>query len=178
MQTSDDWCMTIVSDGPEKDTLQRLIERSRRGELERVRYYSLSQRYNDWGHTPREFGMLQSESKYTIMSGFDNYYVPTFIETFKRYALAYKQPEMIFCNFILSHQRDGVPYTLIESEPKVGYIDIGSFATKTQTLKRLGFKSRAYAADGELAVRILKYVKDNEINSGCVKINQTLYVHN
>jgi glycosyltransferase involved in cell wall biosynthesis len=172
-QDSDNWNITVVSDGHD-DNLSKFVERYQQ---DNIAFYVLHKRYNDWGHTPREYGIYQSDCEYTIMTGFDNYYVPTFIKEFDNATKIFPNVDMVFCDFVLNHIRDGLPYNgHIESKLEVNFIDIGNFATKTSLLKEVGFKWRNFAADWSL-VEELK-IKIPERNGNVVKIPQTLYVHN
>ena len=84
---------------------------------------------------------------------------------------------MIFCDFVLDHPRHGRGYNgHINSKLEVGFIDIGSFATRTSLLKEVGFKWRNYAADWSLVQHLMVQIENR--NSNIVKIPQTLYVHN
>ena len=60
------------------------------------------------------------------------------------------------------------------SFPKTSLIDMGSFIVKSDLLKKLGFQSKVFAADGILVETILKSYPDMKL----FKINQTLFVHN
>ncbi len=174
-QTLDEWAMTVVSDGPADIEYNRVIERY--SDINNISFHCMDKRYNDWGHTPREYGLYQGDSEWTIMTGYDNYYVPTFIEEFTRVSKTTNNCEFIFCDFILNHLRDGIPYNkYINSKLEVGEIDIGNFAVKTSTLREVGFTFREFAADWEL-VKALRSVIFNK-QGNVVKLNQTLYVHN
>lgn len=172
-QTDNNWQLTIVSDGKEPET-EQIISKY---DYDNISYYHMNHRHNDWGHTPREFGLVQSNSEWTILTGFDNYYVPTFIEQFKKAASSNHTVDMIFCDFILNHIRDGYPYNgYINSKLEVNYIDIGNFATRTSLLKEVGFKWRNYAADWTLVQHLMTQIENR--NTVIVKIPQTLYIHN
>jgi len=173
-QTCQDYHISIVSDGPEPETAVQL---EKYYDIENFSYYQLDKRYNDWGHTPREFGMYQSDCEFTLMSGYDNYYVPTFIHEFRRAARLADNVKFIYCNMAHNHVIRGSPYNgHIDSILKCGRIDIGNFATNTDLLKIVGYKSRAYAADWDLVESLIPYIFLPENN--VVKIPQTLYVHN
>lgn len=172
-QTCDDYHITIVSDGPEPETEKNL---SKYFNYKNFSYFCLDKRYNDFGHTPREFGLHQSECKYTIMTGFDNYYVPTFIEQFDTVDRNTPNVGFIYCDFLLDHPRGGVCYTRVDAEIKVSCIDIGCFATLTSLAKKIGFKFRSYAADWEFVSATVSELKEQKLNT--IKIPQTLYVHN
>jgi glycosyltransferase involved in cell wall biosynthesis len=173
-QTCDNYHITIVSDGPEPDTVKQL---SKYFDYPNFSYYSLEKRYNDFGHTPREFGLLQSNCKYTIMTGFDNYYVPIFIERFNEVDLKTSDAGFIFCDFVLDHIREGKRYNkYFNAEIKSSCIDIGCFATLTTIAKQIGFKFRSYAADWEFVEAAIPELKKQKLN--ILKIPQTLYIHN
>lgn len=173
-QTCDNYHITIVSDGPEPDTVKQL---SKYFDYPNFSYYSLEKRYNDFGHTPREFGLLQSNCKYTIMTGFDNYYVPIFIERFNEVDLKTPDAGFIFCDFVLDHIRQGKRYNkYFNAEIKSSCIDIGCFATLTTIAKQIGFKFRSYAADWEFVEAAIPELKKQKLN--ILKIPQTLYIHN
>ena len=172
-QTSNNWNITVVFDGVD-DKLQQFVDRYPQ---DNISFHVLHDRYNDWGHTPREYGIYQSDCEYTIMTGFDNYYVPTFIEEFDKATNSFESVDMVFCDFVLNHLRDGIPYNgYIKSKLEVNYIDIGNFATKTSLLNDVGFKWRNFAADWSLVEELKKVISSRE--GVVVKIPQTLYVHN
>ena len=173
-QTCDNYHITIVSDGPEPETENQLLKYF---DYKNFSYYSLDKRYNDFGHTPREFGLLQSNCKYTIMTGFDNYYVPIFIERFNDVDNKTENTGFIFCDFLLDHIRDGKRYNnYLNAEMKSSCIDIGCFATLTTIAKKVGFKFRSFAADWEFVEALIPELKSHKLN--VLKIPQTLYIHN
>mmetsp|Transcript_8364 Transcript_8364/g.11651 ORF Transcript_8364/g.11651 Transcript_8364/m.11651 type:complete len:298 (+) Transcript_8364:19-912(+) len=79
-QSSNDWSLTIISDGFEA----RVEEILNRYGCDRIRYFSTEFPNNDHGHTPREIGLNASRGEWTVLSGIDNYYVPLFVETLKK----------------------------------------------------------------------------------------------
>lgn len=173
-QTSQNFNITIISDGEEKETEMQMRKYY---DIDNFNYYHTAQRYNNFGHTPRQLGMLNSTCRFTIMSGFDNYYVPIFIERFERAAQSTSNVGFIFCDFVLDHPRDGRKYNgYINSKLEVNYIDIGNFAAETSLLKRVEFKVNEYAADWHLVKDMLPLLEKER--KTIIKIPQTLYVHN
>ena len=171
-QSSDDWQLTVISDGREPET-EKIMEKYPQ---DNISYHYLDVRYNDWGHTPREYGIYQSDAEWTLMSGFDNYYVPTFIEEFGKAAKT-SDCDFIFCDFITNHVIGGGSYNgHIDSKLLCGSIDIGNFTVRTPLLKEVGFKSRAYAADWELVDSLIPVIEKR--GTHILKIEQVLYVHN
>lgn len=173
-QTSQNFNITIVSDGDEPETQQQLQKYYGH---ENFSYFSTPQRFNDFGHTPRLRGLHASSCKFTIMTGFDNYYVPIFIERFERAINSSADVGFVFCDFVLDHPRDGRKYNgVVDSKLQVNFIDIGNFAAETQLIKQVGIKVNEYAADWHL-VNDLMPVLDAK-HKTIIKIPQTLYVHN
>jgi len=173
-QTCQDFHLTVVSDGPEPDTEERMMKY---WYMPNVSYYAMDVRHNDFGHTPREYGLGLSSCKYTIMSGFDNYYVPEFLERFDAIDNEYERVGFIYCDFVLDHVRNGVRYNgHIDAKIMCDNIDIGCYACNTEVAKRVGFKFRSFAADWEFVAAVTPVLKTN--NYSTIKIPQTLYVHN
>ena len=79
-QTNVDWGAHVVIDNPDDEDNVKLVESF---QDDRIRWSKMDKRYNDWGHTPREYGKQQSEAKYVIMTGDDNYYTPNFVSEIK-----------------------------------------------------------------------------------------------
>ena len=172
-QTINNYHITIISDGPEEETENSL---KKYDEYRCFSYYHTHHRYNDFGHTPRLAGLYSSNCEYTIMSGFDNYYVPLFCEIFEK-AHNFHNPGLIFCDFLLDHPREGIKYNkYIDSKLEVNYIDMGSFAAKTELIKEVGLNVEEYAADWHLVSKLMHSI--DKARLPIVKIPQTLYVHN
>ena len=111
------------------------------------------------------------------MTGFDNYYVPIFIERFNDVDNKTENTGFIFCDFLLDHIRDGKRYNnYLNAEMKSSCIDIGCFATLTTIAKKVGFKFRSFAADWEFVEALIPELKSHKLN--VLKIPQTLYIHN
>ena len=173
-QTSQNLNITIISDGIEPETQQQL---QKYYDYENFSYFSTPQRFNDFGHTPRLRGLHASNCKFTIMTGFDNYYVPIFIERFERAINSSADVGFVFCDFVLDHPRDGRKYNgVVDSKLQVNFIDYGNFAADTQLIKQVGIKINEYAADWHLVNDLLPILKANKRD--IIKIPQTLYVHN
>jgi len=172
-QTRSNYHITIVSDGSEEETETQLKKYE---EQECFSYYQTLQRFNDYGHSPRLAGLYTSNCEYTIMSGFDNYYVPLFCEIFEQ-AHHFHNPGLMFCDFLLDHPRDGLKYNkYIDSKLEINHIDIGNFAAKTKLIKEVGLNVKEYAADWDLVSKLTPIINKNHLS--IVKIPQTLYVHN
>jgi hypothetical protein len=111
------------------------------------------------------------------MTGFDNYYVPIFVERFKAASLSQPNVDLIFCDFVLDHVRENRKYNkYIDAKLEVNYVDFGCVAIDTQLAKSIGIDITQYAADWYMVNQALNKINTN--NHNIVKIPQTLYVHN
>lgn len=169
-QTDKNWEAIVVIDGLDySDQFRDMIKSITDINEYRIRVLYLDKRYNDWGHTPRELGKQQARGRYVIMSGDDNYYVPTFVAEFTKAMLLHMFPGMIYWDMVHSHYN----YQYFVCTPGFNQIDMGAFATRTDLAKQLPLGTE-YAADG-LYVENFKHMFPNE---QIIKINKVLYVHN
>lgn len=136
---------------------------------EKIYYSYMDKRYNDYGHTPRNKGKNESTANYVVMTGDDNYYVPTFVADILEVAENKESPGMIYCDMIHSHHG----YLFFECGPNLGCIDIGAFAMRTDIAKQINL-GKTYAADGHF----IEEYKARFPNEKTEKIKRVLYVHN
>jgi len=173
-QSSQNYHITVVSDGPESDTLQQL---EKYFTYKNFSYYWLDKRYNDWGHTPRIYGLHQSNCLFTIMTGFDNYYMPVFVEAFEKKYQQDNNTGFIYCDFVLNHPREDIWYNkYMDAKLENSCIDIGCFAARTDLVKKAGLRTDVFGADWLLIQDILPLLRPQSLKTA--KVNQTLYVHN
>jgi len=169
VQTNNDWCANVVVDRPYEgmDKLWIDICTDAMPSDVRIRYTFMEKRYNDWGHTPREIGKQASECQYIIMTGDDNYYMPTFVEELRN--ASFTSPGVIYWDMIHSHYN----YQYFKCAPGNNQIDMGAFATRRDIAQNIKLNT-TYAADGEYIESIkAKYPKEEMI-----KIFKVLFVHN
>lgn len=165
-QTDEDWGAHVLIDNPEDSHVFKIVESFNDP---RIRWTKLAERYNDWGHTPREMGKQLSTADYIIMSGDDNYYTPTMVEDVKRTARESGNPGMIYWDMVHSHQN----YSYYVCFPAWCRIDMGAFATRRDLAQTIKLNT-TYAADGEFVEEFkMKYPLEN-----IVKIQKILFVHN
>lgn len=164
-QTDEDWSAHVIVDNNTpmvaSDILAEIGDK-------RIRCTYMDKRYNDWGHTLREYGKQASPATYIVMSGDDNYYTPNFVQELKE-AAKDGLPEFIYWDMIHSHYG----YTFFKTSPYLNQIDIGAFATRADYAKQIKLKT-SYAADGEY----VQEFKQKFPSANMVKINKVLYVHN
>ena len=166
-QTSPDWKIHVISDASPDGILDKVMDYWK-GE-DRIRFTILDKRYNDWGHTPRNFGLNESKEEWVIMSGEDNYYTPVFVEEFLKEAD--KETNFVFCNIVTNHNNQ--QYIPMQCRIALGFIDIGCFMVRPELAKQIGIELKYKEfADGVLAD---KYTKKF---NGIKQIKKILYVHN
>src|SRR6478609_1935972 len=166
VQTDPNWIATVVKDGPYTNGEIEIIMNYKDN---RISFIHKPNRTNNWGHTPRQMGkqLLAPHCDYVVMTGDDNYYVPTFVSELQ--ILAPQAPGMIYWDMVHSHYN----YQHFISSLGFNQIDIGAFATRSDIASQIALPT-SYAADGEF-VEIYKKLYPNELN---LKIEKTLYVHN
>jgi glycosyltransferase involved in cell wall biosynthesis len=159
-QTNPNWVANVVIDNNIDEFNQIDIVKD-----ERIKYTLLDKRYNDWGHMPREFGKQNSNAKYIIMTGDDNYYTPNFVEELNK--ASESNPALIYWDMVHSHY----DYQFFKCSPRFNQIDIGAFAIRNDVGKNI-ILGKEYAADGYFIEKVIQSYQDH------IKIDKVLYVHN
>lgn len=139
----------------------------------RFRVTILEKRYNDWGHTPRNYGLDHAIGEWVVMTGDDNYYAPIFVGDFLDVAKRNPEVNFVYCDFVLNGP-NGVRYSVLVSEPRMGRIDIGNFMVRRSTIGDQRLDTSVAAADGKF---VREYVH-NKPKETIKKVNKVLYVHN
>jgi len=169
-QYDPDWTATVVIDNVEtSEESITIIDVIKQISDSRIRYINTDRQYNDWGHTPREIGKQQSESQYIIMTGDDNYYVPTLVNELKVVAREHNTPSLIYWDMIHSHFN----YALLKCQLIFDQIDMGAFATRRDVAQKIKLNN-TYTADGWF-IHDLNTLFENEDK---IKINKVLFTHN
>lgn len=171
-QTNPNWKIRIVADGPDEDVKEKLSWIANYYENEpRIVWTILDERHNDWGHTPRNIGLEMATEEWIVMTGEDNYYVPTFVENFL--SVVKDDVNFVFCNMVHNWSDDN--YIPISSQVVYGKIDIGNFMTRTCNAQKLKLNTKINQADYFFIEEYLKrFIGEGQI----IKIDKTLYVHN
>lgn len=165
-QSCNDWVATVVIDDEVNEKIESVISLFND---KRISYIYMDKRYNDWGHTPREYGKQKSMASYIIMTGDDNYYVPTFVEELKQAINSNNNPAIVYWDMVHSHYE----YQFFKCSLRYNQIDMGAFATRRDIAQSINLGT-SYAADG---LFIEQYIK-NYPEQQSVKINKVLFVHN
>ena len=163
-QTNPDWGAHVVIDNHEDEDNVKLVESFADP---RIRWTKMDKRYNDWGHTPREYGKQKSEAKYIIMTGDDNYYTPNFVQEIS--VLCNVEVGMVYWDMVHSHYN----YAYFKCVPAGGQIDMGAFATRRDLAQQI-YLGTDFAADGWF----VEQFKQKFPTENIAKINKVLFVHN
>lgn len=165
-QTSSNWIATVVIDNP--DDYGELTEMISDLNCINIPYpIILKERYNNFGHTPREIGKQLSKADYIIMSGDDNYYTPNFVEELTRVVV--NKPAVVYWDMVHSHYN----YSYFNCSLASHRIDMGAFATRRDIAQSIKLNT-SFAADGEF-VEEIKHKYPDEVFT---KIEKVLFIHN
>lgn len=169
-QTNPNWTIHIVGDQIPQPNLDRLKSFLNHLKDDRIKLTNLEQRHNDWGHTPRQYGVDNATSEWVVMTGEDNYYTPVFVDE----VLKVITPRVHFIYTDMVHNWINKQYYPIKTQVEFGKIDMGCYITKTKNAKQIRLKTDQEWADWYFVEDYLKKFPDGKI----IKIEKVLYVHN
>jgi hypothetical protein len=168
-QTNQNWNIHIVGDNIPEPNLQRLKSFLNVINDDRIKLTNLPDRYNDWGHTPRNIGLGLATSEWVIMTGEDNYYCPEFVDLMLQGS---NGQHLVYCNMV--HNWVNKEYVPIKTKLELGFIDIGCFMVKTNMGNKIKLNTKEEWADWYYVQEFMNKYKHAKIN----KVNKVLYVHN
>jgi glycosyltransferase involved in cell wall biosynthesis len=168
-QSNPNWTAHVVADGPEEDVKEAMKTIVEFFNDDRIKLTILPERHNDWGHTPRQYGLDNATEEWVIMTGEDNYYVPEFVNIMLEEG---NNNHFVYCDMV--HNWTNKQYIPILSKLELGKIDMGSFMTKTNMAKKIKLKNKQEWADWYFVEDFQKKYKFAKYK----KINRILYVHN
>jgi glycosyltransferase involved in cell wall biosynthesis len=171
-QTVPNWKVHVVLDGyfKEIDKIHAFFAFDNR-----IRWTVINGPNNDYGNTPRMYGLQTCNEDWVVMTGDDNYYSPVFVEEF--FNVVDDKTNFVCWDTLLNFTNRDPKYRGIQyTQPFPEYIDLGAFATRPQLARQITYKVKSETGDGEFAQ---DYVASfcNEQDS-YKKIDKLLYVHN
>lgn len=158
----------VVHDGPSIDVIKKQIDNFND---QRIKLVNTDKRYNDWGHTPRSYGLqfVSNKSELLVFTGADNYYVPKFL-LYMVNCFSNQRVNGAYCNCIHNYWDWGT----INTRLSFGNIDCGCFMIKTSIAKEIGWKHKVHEADWKFIYEVMqKYGRGT-----LMKVSKTLFVHN
>jgi len=168
-QTNPNWKIHIVGDNIPNENLERLHYFLNVLKDNRIRFTNLEQRYNDWGHTPRNYGLEHATEDWVVMTGEDNYYTPVFVDEMLKSST---NAHFVFCSMV--HNWVSREYIPIDCKVEYGKIDIGCFMVRTNMAKKLKLDTKINQADWFFIEDFRKKYPAARFS----KVNKVLYVHN
>lgn len=180
-QSSQNWRLNIIHDGGGElfESTKKDLEKNGYLDDQNIHFNSTEKRYNDYGHSVRDFGIKNpiSNSDYTVITNADNYYVPEWLSILNNWID--KDYDFITWDCVHNHvgnsQFDRVfPYGLCDSKLRESSIDMGAVAIKTNIVKKVGFNHSHFNGDWAYFSDCLKHCRTNSIS----KIPSILFVHN
>ena len=168
-QSNPNWTAHIVGDCPPDEIVEEIKKVVTFFNDPRIKFSTLEHRHQDWGHSPRQYGLDNATEEWVCMTGEDNYYVPEFVD---RMLEEGKNHHFVYCDMV--HNWTDRQYLPIQSELKYGLIDIGNFITKTNMAKRIKLKTEFEHADFLFVEDFKKKFERAKVK----KVAGILYVHN
>ncbi len=168
-QSNPNWTAHVVVDCPPEEIQQEIKTIIEFFNDDRFKLTILPERHNDWGHTPRQYGLDNATEEWVLMTGEDNYYVPEFVDIMLSEG---KDHHFVYCDMV--HNWINREYIPLLSKLQLGRIDIGSFMVKTNLAKKIKLKTEHEWADWFFVEEFQKKYKIAKYK----KVNRILYVHN
>lgn len=170
-QTSNNWRLVLIHDGPNPELKKDLIDNNYlvEGKIEFHEYHERTQNY---GHILRSWGLKNLViNDYVLITNGDNYYVPIMIEEVEKI-----KEDFIYFDLVHSHRSKAnsnqSTYGFMNTKLRCSHIDMGSAVIRSEIAKNVGFNHVSFAADWEYFNDVLK------LNPTTHKIDKILMVHN
>lgn len=174
-QSSKDWYLTILHDGP-SDEFEQIMQEYLDISPGMIEYLSTDVRHNDYGHSLRDIGLKNIQGDYVLLTNADNY-IPKAIEYLINATIETNADIVIF-DMIHSHNCPGgrplPPYSYFETAYERRSIDVSSAIVKKNLAEQVGFRDKKFDGDATYFEDILR----QKANIGLAKIPQVLLVHN
>ena len=154
--------LVIVDDiSTESHISQELIKKYSSDKRE---FIALGERSNNYGNTPRQFGIMKSESDYILFLDDDNVIFPDYLQVMMEYMLQNPDVDMGICKIIhmgpLPARLCPPPKVLDGNPPVLQNIDTLQVCIKRHIAQTYGWLNMGYCADGhtfELWAKNCKY---------------------
>jgi glycosyltransferase involved in cell wall biosynthesis len=175
-QSSKDWYLTILHDGP-SDEFEQIMQEYLDIAPGMIEYLFTDVRHNDYGHSLRDIGLKNIQGDYVLLSNADNYFIPKAIEYLIN-ATVETNADIVIFDMIHSHNCPGgrslPPYSYFETAYERRSIDVSSAIVKKNLAEKVGFRDKSFDGDATYFEDILR----QKTNIGLAKIPQVLLVHN
>lgn len=170
-QTSDNWRLIVIHDGPNDKLKNELVSQGYLNE-EKIQFIEFTHRTENYGHLLRKWALENVElNDYVLLTNGDNYYTPNMVEEIDK-----RTEDLIYFDLVHSHKtkinHNQHTYGFMDSKLQSSHVDIGNVVIRSEFAKKVGFSSTRFAADWDYINDILK------LNPSIYKIEKILFVHN
>lgn len=170
-QTSDNWRLVIIHDGPNQK-LQNELNKENYLIKDKIEFIQHPFRTENYGHLLRKWSLDNVvKNDYVLLTNGDNYYTPNMIEE-----VSEKTEDLIYFDAVHSHptkvNHNKSTYGYFNSQLKRSHVDMGNVVIRSSLAQKVGFNSIGYAADWDYFEEVLK------LSPTICKIDKVLFVHN
>lgn len=170
-QTSNNWRLVIIHDGPNKK-LNKDLKDNGYLSSNRITFIEHPVRTENYGHLLRKWSLENViKNEYVLLTNGDNYYTPNMIEEVSK-----RSEDLIYFDLVHSHKtkhnNNKSTYGYMDSEMVCSRVDMGNVVIKSELAKKVGFNSTVFAADWLYFEEVLK------LSPTIHKIDKVLFVHN
>lgn len=167
-QSDQDFKIIVVNDGPDK--VSHWV--CNNAGMKNLTYYNTDERFGDFGHTPRNYGLSMTDSDWILFTNHDNYYVPIFTKEINQMI---NSGSVDIITYGMITRGGGEDYYPLQPKLCMNHIDMGQFVTRRDIIIKAGGLPREVSfADGVLVERIVSSNPDIRHHN----INKFLFVHN
>lgn len=170
VQTSDQWRLHVVHDGPAPELRRWLQQRDLLDD--QTRFHETLRRMNDHGHSSRRWALRElCVNRQVLLTNADNYYMPCMVEL-----VVSRTEDFVWWDCVhnydtpVNHNQSS--YGLMRSRLRHGYIDMGVAAIRTRLARQVGFKHTHETADWNYFEEVLATEPTTH------KIDKIMMVHN
>lgn len=170
LQSNKEWEIRIIHDGAPPDGIASFIYSLKD---KRISFYNTQAVNGYWGHPNRRLMLEQTKGDpgdYVLITNDDNQYVKSFWEILRRHC----GPDtgMVYCNTVHNY----FDYEILNTEIRVGHIDMGSFIVRLDVAQKVGFNHTAEVADGFYAEECAAECRSR--NMKVIPVKKALFIHN
>jgi len=163
-QTYDNYEIYIHHDGPVND---KTLPDKFRKLSDKIVFIDNLEHKGNWGFYHRHnVSMMEPHADWIVYTNEDNYYVPIFLQRMVETAKLFNT-QMVYCDTLHSHYN----YNILNTSIRIGGIDMGSFMTHMDLIKKTPWTDFVSFADGIYAEKI-------GIQTNPIKVSGILFVHN
>lgn len=177
-QTSLEWRLTVMHDGPSRE-FEEILGRFKARRPGSIFFETTLERANDYGHSLRAKGINNATGRYILLTNADNYFVPKAIKYIVE-ATGCGDPDVVMFDMVHSHfypgGRELPDYSYFKTEYSRRNIDISAAVVRTSLAKAAGFRDRTHDGDATYFEDVARVASPAALS--IVKINRVLFVHN